>query len=113
MSSNAAAAPVVIPRAMVVAPGGGIHTGAYAELAETVFFGLQRLGYDATMEPRPSAATGRTIVIGGFVLSAEETAQLPPDAIIYNTEHFSFISARPHYMDLLRSQHEVWDYSPR
>ena len=111
MSSDAASAPIVIPRAMVIAPIGGIHTGAYAELAETVFFGLQRLGYDATMEPRPSAATGRTIVIGGFVLSAEETAQLPPDAIIYNTEHFSFISARPHYMDLLRSQHEVWDYS--
>jgi hypothetical protein len=109
MSSDAAA-PVIIPRATVVAPSEGTHTAAYAELAETVLYGLQRLGYDATMEPRPSAVTGRTMVIGGFVLSASESAQLPPDAIIYNTEHFSFISLRPHYMDLLRS-HEVWDYS--
>ncbi len=65
------------------------------------------------MVSHASAAVGRTIVVGGFVLSERrplEAAQLPADAIIYNTEHFSFISCRPHYVDLL-GNHEVWDYS--
>ncbi len=109
MTSNETAAPVTT-QATVVAPSEGIHTGAYAELAETVHYGLRGLGYDAKMVSHASAAVGYTIVIGGFVLSASEAAQLPPNAIIYNTEHFSFISLRPHYMDLLRN-HPVWDYS--
>ena len=104
------AGPAAIPRATVLAPSEGIHAAAFAELAETMVYGLQRLGFDATVVSHPSAAAGRTIVVGFFDLSAPEAAQLPPDAIIYNTEHFSFISHRPHYVDLLRN-HQVWDYS--
>jgi SAM-dependent methyltransferase len=97
------------PMITVVAVG-GVHAGAYTEVAETVFYGLQRLGVGARLVSDLSQSVGRIIIVGSFALPDADAAELPPGTIIYNTEHFSFISARPRYMDLL-CKHEVWDYS--
>jgi hypothetical protein len=90
----------------------GEHAGAYADVAYTLFYGLQRIGLEARLIESPSENAERLILVGGFShsLSEADAARLPPNTIIYNTEHFSFISARPQYMDLLR-KFEVWDYS--
>jgi glycosyltransferase involved in cell wall biosynthesis/SAM-dependent methyltransferase len=94
--------------AVVLPPGE--HAGAYADVAHTVFHGLRQIGFDANLVASPLEVSGRAIVVGGFSLSEADAAELPADTIIYNTEHFSFVSARRQYMDLLR-KFEVWDYS--
>lgn len=81
-----------------------IHAQGLAELAETVYYGLQRLGVGATLgsDLRPSS-----IVIGAHLAEL-----LPDDAIIYNTEqiHEGSPWVSENYLRLLRS-HTVWDYS--
>jgi glycosyltransferase involved in cell wall biosynthesis len=92
-------------------PPGYAHAEALNELAETLLYGLARLGYDARLASELLELEGQTIVIAPHLLSDAEVAVLPPAVIFYNVEHFSRISAEmPKYIDHLRS-HEVWDYS--
>ena len=94
---------------ITVTPAGHIHAAALAELAETVLYGLRRLGYDANQTPDLIAAKGRTVLVGAHLLPGD--AVVPSDAIIYNSEHVAWIKAADEsYRHLLRAC-QVWDYS--
>jgi glycosyltransferase involved in cell wall biosynthesis len=95
----------------VVKPSNYTHWEAYRELAETVFYGLQTLGFDATMTSDAQAIKGRAIIIGGHVASPELIASFSEDSIIYNVEHVTQIkTVGGFYLNLLH-RFEVWDYS--
>ena len=95
---------VVAPR-----PSGYVHSGAFTELAETLFYGFQELGYDARLVSQLSEAAGQIVVVSAHLLSASDAAQLPDGAIIYNAEVVQQVQRFPHYADLLR-KHKIWDY---
>jgi SAM-dependent methyltransferase len=88
----------------------GEHTGAYADVADTVSYGLRRLGLNSDVVTDLSEVSGRPILVGASGLSEADIAQLPANTIVYNMEHFSFVSKRPIYTNLLK-RFEVWDYS--
>jgi len=105
---SAAAAPgqVTIVAPM---PAGYVHAGAFAEVAETLLYGLRKLGYDAALTTDLADAKGRVFIVGAHLLPTNTA--LPADAIIYNTEHVTWHkSADPQHHEMLR-RHEIWDYS--
>lgn len=94
---------------------GYIHSGAYAELVETVMYGLRALGYTVEVSHDSddlTFKTGKIIAIGAHLVSAQ---RLPANVIIYNTEHFSNIDddyIYSGYRRMLREHRgQVLDYS--
>jgi glycosyltransferase involved in cell wall biosynthesis len=95
----------------IVKPPNYVHWEAYRELSETVFYGLQALGYETTMTSDVLAVKGRSIIIGAHVAQSELVASFSEDAIIYNTEHVAWIEGAGEFYTSLLRRHEVWDYS--
>jgi SAM-dependent methyltransferase len=99
--------------AIVIATRPGyVHSEAFREIAETIFFALQSLGNDVIWSDSAYVPGRVSIVFGGNLVSQPE--EIPANAIIFNLEQTDTSStwlAEP-YMTLLRT-HEVWDYSER
>ncbi len=104
-------APASAYHVVQVRPPGYVHAAALTELAETVYYGLLRLGLKAHYE-EPPRGPARQIVIGAHLLDAEDAARLPPDAIVYNSEQIDPDSGwlKGVYSRVLRTR-TVWDYS--
>lgn len=101
-------------RIVLVQPPAYAHSGALAELAETLLYGLHALGMEVDLALNECSATGGNIVLGGHLLGEREMASLPDNAIIYNSEQIDEGSTwlgKP-YVELLKSR-PVWDYSRR
>ncbi len=121
---RSAAAAVAAPRRLItpaartqayhvlqVRPEGYVHADALTELAETVYYGLKRLGAPVTFR-EPAPPSSRAIIFGAHLLDAESAHAIPADAIIFNSEQIDVDSPwlSGTYMDTLRA-HPVWDYS--
>lgn len=91
-----------------VEPGGYIHADGLSELADTVRYGLERMGAEVT-QGKDYLPGVTNIIIGGHLIS-----HLPPRSIVYNSEVVTDDSTwmAGSYKHLLLS-HEVWDYSER
>lgn len=98
----------------VVSPPGYIHSAAFAEVAETVHYGLAALGHDSVLTSGLVPELGRRPVIFGANLLAQLKLKPPPGAILYNLEQVQQGSAwlTPALLDLFR-HYPVWDYSRR
>ncbi|MBI2307765.1 MAG: methyltransferase domain-containing protein [Rhodocyclales bacterium] len=99
-------------RVVLIQPPAYEHSGALAELAETLLYGLHGLGMEVDLALNECSPTGGNIVLGAHLLDEREMAALPGDAVIYNSEQIDEGSTwigRP-YVELLRSR-PVWDYS--
>lgn len=97
---------------VIVTQAGYVHSEAFREVAEAVFFGLQTGGYDVIWSDTAFVPGRVPIVFGGNLVS--HPAEIPANAIIYNLEQCDTSSswlAEP-YLTLLRT-HQVWDYSSR
>ncbi len=70
----------------IVRPSGYAHADAFKELAETLMFGLRRLGYAAIIRENQLSTESQTILLGANLLGPELIYQLPPSTIIYNLE---------------------------
>jgi hypothetical protein len=94
-----------------VRPEGYIHAEALTEIAECVYFGLQRLGVKAFFREPPDRPV-RQIVLGAHLLDAQGLDALPADAIIYNSEQIDDDSRwlTSQYVGALKKR-TVWDYS--
>jgi SAM-dependent methyltransferase len=94
-----------------VRPAGYVHAEALTEIAECVYFGLQRLGVKTFYRDPPDRPV-RQIVLGAHLLDAPALDALPADAIIYNSEQIDddsrWLTSR--YVGALK-QRTVWDYS--
>jgi predicted SAM-dependent methyltransferase len=94
-----------------VRPAGYVHADALTELAESVYYGLKRLGVPVSFhEPAPPAS--RAIIFGAHLLDADSARAIAADAIIFNSEQIDANSPwlSGSYMDALKT-HQVWDYS--
>lgn len=101
---------------VVIKKGGGVDAwgGAFQETAETLAYALRALGCDAEAVYNRFRKTRPAVVLGALNLTAEEAAQVPANAVIYNLEQVSAhdVPMKPQYLDLLRNR-RTWDYSRR
>jgi protein O-GlcNAc transferase len=105
------AAPTQAYHVLQVRPAGYVHADALTELAESVYYGLKRLGLPVSFL-QPPLPSSRTIIFGAHLLDADAVRAVPADAIIFNSEQIDADSpwlSGP-YMETLRT-HQVWDYS--
>jgi hypothetical protein len=77
---------------VLVRPAGYVHADAVAELAQTTYHGLRRLGIPARLDAGPCEGE-RQIIYGAHLFDAPAAAAVPSDAIIYNTEQMTAESA--------------------
>lgn len=95
----------------VLQPEGYAHSQAFNEIAETVHFGLQSIGFDSILTDKPDTPGRRAIILGCNLITPYSIG-LPADSILYNLEQVDLES--PWFdLDVLRlfRQHDVWDYS--
>jgi SAM-dependent methyltransferase len=94
-----------------IRPPDYVHAEALTELAETVYFGLRRLGIKAFYRDVPDRPA-RQIVLGAHLLNEHGLNALPPDAIIYNSEQVDRDSPwlQGPYLRALKKR-RVWDYN--
>jgi len=99
-------------RIVLPEPPGYVHGGALRELAQTVCFGLLRMGFHATISPWPEPCE-ENIVFGQHLLSHFEWLKLPADSILYNTEPLGEEAARASFQpDIeLMKPFRVWHMS--
>ncbi len=96
----------------IIQPQGYPHSAAFREMAQSVFYGLKALGYEATIWTNNFIPDGLNIVFGAHLLSAERAARLPERSIIYNLEQVDPSSQWAAIKPLL-GRFPVWDYSLR
>ena len=98
----------------VLRPPGYRHASAFQEVAETLCFGLQRMGCVAAIQENRFAKDATNIVLGGNLIGEREIDMIPDNSIIYNLEQIEPTSKwfEPAFRRLLR-EFVVWDYSAR
>jgi hypothetical protein len=100
---------------VLISPDGYMHAAAFAELAETVCYGLQALGFEASLAVNRLVAPGPpAVMFGANLLTPEEADSVPGTTIIYNLEQVGRSNTwfSPSYSSLL-ARCPVWDYSLR
>lgn len=99
---------------VIISPPGYVHSLAFQEVAETLYFGLSSLGHDTILSTDIAEAEGRRPIILGSNLLPHYWVALPPDAILYNLEQ---VDRRSDWITLglweIFYRHRVWDYSER
>src|SRR3990172_9272362 len=84
---------------------------AYREFAETVKYGLENLGFEASIS-NSHIFTDRTNIIFGFhKLNLNELPYLPSSTIFYNLEQITSRHRIGDSLSRVRSEFTVWDYS--
>jgi hypothetical protein len=99
---------------VTISPPGYPHSGAFAELAQTVRHGLRELGHEASLATNIFAGHAVNIVFGAHLLDRESARALPPGSVLYNTEQID--TGSPWLRGLLPEllgRHRAWDYSRR
>ena len=100
---------------VLISPEGYIHTAAFAEVIESVVYGLRALGAPVSAQVNKLVSPGpQPVLFGANLLEPHEGALVPPETIVYNLEQIGKSSSwcSPSYLNLLR-RHDVWDYSAR
>lgn len=101
--------PVVITS---IEPSGYPHAHAFDEVADTVEYGLSRLGYKVLRMKNAVPTDAPVILFGGHLLDGSTVGQLPASVIFYNLEQADpgarwmtgpYAAAMQH--------HEVWDFN--
>ena len=93
---------------------GYVHSECFREIAETVHYGLEKLGLDSCITDGNFIEDRQHIILGAHLLiSYSKIPELPPGSILYNLEQLEdnrelWVSA---YLSLMR-RYTVWDYSP-
>lgn len=115
----------------VAGPPEYIHSEAFREVAETVHWGLQELGFDSKFKFSTfdfSTKDRRSVIFGGHTLSLFRKF-VPADSIIYNLEMIpepdfdengnpftpakwaNCMGGKPLYISILKTASAIWDYS--
>jgi hypothetical protein len=95
----------------VVSPPGYMPAAAFAEIAQSIHYGLRELGHDSVITTDGQLAGRRHIVLGSNLLP-HYALPLARDAILYNLEQVDAASnwITPPLLELFQ-KHTVWDYS--
>jgi len=99
---------------VLISPPGYAHSQAFAEVVETLVYGLKSLGHPVSRETNRMVPGARAVMLGAHLLPADQMERVPAGTVIYNLEQVDPASPvwTPAYIKLLRRL-EVWDYSPR
>lgn len=86
----------------------------YAEVIESLVWGLQELGYSAEVGGDVDFSGPTNILFGAHMLPLETIAKLPEDTIYYNMEPMIGLDTRGYKESfrLLAKKVQIWDYSP-
>lgn len=97
---------------VVVSRPGYVHSEAFREIAETIYFGLRSVGADVTWSDQTFVPDRTPIVFGANLV--RHPSELSSNSIVYNLEQLDDSSSwmTEEYLGLLRT-HQVWDYSSR
>ena len=98
----------------LVRPDNYIHSYAFLELGELLFFSLKELGYETNFGFNHVDPDASNILIGCHLLDPSFIPQIPSSTIILNTEQiYSDTGAWNKAVFPWAKQFQVWDYSPR
>jgi len=98
----------------LIKPDNYIHSYAFLELAELIYFSLKEIGFEAALKFNEIEPSAKNIIIGSHLLDPCLISDIPASTIILNTEQI--------YKDAIdwnknifswASSFEVWDYSVR
>jgi len=97
-----------------ILPAGRVYFGlqAYREIAETLVWGLQALGHEATYGQNSTSAGAVNLILGAQMLTLEQLDTLPPETVIYNLEQMARVPVekmRP-VMRGFAQRFRIWDY---
>ncbi len=97
---------------VLIQPEGYAHSGALAELVETLIYGLYEAGVAHHFSFNELNPLCTNIVIGAHLLDEKSLHDLPAETIIYNSEQIDEKSTwiNSDYLGVLR-RCRVWDYS--
>ncbi len=91
-------------------PANNISASPYfGHIANLFYYGLQHLGCDVQLTTSPFAKDRIPIIFGAHIIP--ETAAIPENAVIFNTEQYNSPWFGENYIELLK-KHFVLDYSP-
>lgn len=98
-----------------ILPEGRAYHGlnGYTEIAQTLLWGLQALGHEASYGRNSTRAGAVNLVLGAQMLAEEQLDELPRGTVIYNLEQMAKVPLeriRP-VMRKLAQRFAVWDYS--
>ena len=97
----------------LVKPDNYIHSFAFLELGELLYFSLQELGHEVTFGFNNLEPTATNILIGCHLLDPSFITQIPPSTIILNTEQiYGETDWNKPIFDWAK-HFQIWDYSPK
>ena len=97
----------------LVKPDNYIHSFAFLELGELLYFSLQELGQEVTFGFNNLEPTATNILIGCHLLDPSFITQIPPSTIILNTEQiYGETDWNKPIFDWAK-HFQIWDYSPK
>jgi hypothetical protein len=99
---------------VVISPPGYAHSGAFAEVAETLVHAIAACGRHASAAVNAFAPDAIPIVLGSNLVGESAVADIPRHAVIYNLEQLDANSPWWHAgLRALVERCETWDYSAR
>ena len=98
----------------LIKPDNYIHSYAFLELGELIYFSLKELGFDASLVFNLIEPNAKNILIGCHLLDPVNIKQIPKSTIILNTEQiYNDTTEWNKNIFAWVSNFEVWDYSLR
>lgn len=98
----------------LIKPDSYIHSYAFLELGELIYFSLKDLGFEATLRFNHIEPNIKNILIGCHLLDPKFIEQVPKSTIILNTEQvYSDTTDWNKNIFAWTTNFEVWDYSTR
>lgn len=98
----------------LIKPDNYIHSYAFIELAELIYFSLRELGFEVEVRFNQVQPNLKNILIGCHLLDLKFINQVPKSTVILNTEQI--YSDTTHWNKNIfayATNFEVWDYSKR
>ena len=97
----------------LVKPDNYIHSYAFLELGELLYFSLQELGHDVSFGFNNMEPSASNVLIGCHLLDPSFIAQIPASTIILNTEQVYGETDWNKPIFAWAKHFQIWDYSPK
>ncbi len=97
----------------LVKPDNYIHSYAFLELGELLYFSLQELGHEVSFGFNNMEPSASNILIGCHLLDPSFITQIPASTIILNTEQVYGETDWNKPIFAWAKHFQIWDYSPR
>lgn len=99
----------------ILQPEGYIHSGAFYELGDLLYFSLRELGHSVQLRKNHVEPSAINIIIGIHLFDPMYIKDIPKNTIILNTEQLSSVNSswNKGIIKWFSSGFELWDYSDR